>query len=98
MYEGLAERSATAEGIPKMNSTVTAPHIYRRRRATPWPIRVFLVVAILFGIWVDVSTADSNADDQDQAAANPDQTPLLGLSGMHSLAADIVRTLASRRS
>jgi hypothetical protein len=79
-----------------MNSTLPAPRINRRRRATPWPIRVFLIVAILFGIWVDVSNSDSNADPQ--TAANPTQTPLLGLSSVHSLAADIVRTLASRRS
>ena len=78
-----------------MNTTLPTPHIYRPRRATPWPIRLFVVVAILFGIWVDVSTADSSTDSQ--AASAPRQTPLLGLSSEHSLAADIVRTLASRR-
>ena len=75
-----------------MNSTLPAPRLYRQRRPTPWPIRIFLVVAIAFGIWVDVSTSDSNGD----SAADPGQTPLIGLTGEHSAAATIVRTLAAR--
>ncbi len=73
--------------------TSTRPN-YRHRSETPWPIRVFLIAAILFGIWVDVSNADSNADTH---AARHDQTTLLGLNGDHSRTADVVRALASRR-
>jgi len=77
---------------PKMNPTLPAPRLYRQRRPTPWPIRIFLVVSIAFGIWVDLSTADSNGD----SANDPGQTPLIGLNGEHSAAANIVRTLAAR--
>jgi len=80
-----------------MNPTqTTSPlqRVHQRRRATPWPIRMFVVVAIVFGIWVDISTVDSNSTDQ---AASPTQTPLLGLTGEHSRVADVVRALASRR-
>jgi hypothetical protein len=76
----------------KMNSTLPTPRMYRRRRPTPWPIRIFLIVAIAFGIWVDVSTPDSNGN----SATDPSQTPLIGLTGEHSVAANIVRTLATR--
>jgi len=75
-----------------MNPTLPAPRLYRQRRPTPWPIRIFLVVAIAFGIWVDVSSSDSN----DDSATDPSQTPLIGLTGEHSVAATIVRTLAAR--
>ena len=77
-----------------MNATLPISHV-RRRRPTPWPIRIFVVVAVMFGIWVDVSTPDSIADVQ--PAANPTQTPLLGLTDEHSFTANLVRTLASRR-
>lgn len=75
-----------------MNPTLPAPRFVRSRRPTPWPIRIFLAVAIAFGIWVDLSTSDSNRD----SAADPSQTPLIGLTGEHSVAANIVRTLAAR--
>ncbi len=77
-----------------MNATLPISRIHRRR-PTPWPIRIFVVVAILFGIWVDVSTSDTIADAK--PTADPTQTPLLGLSDEHSFTANLVRTLASRR-
>ena len=77
-----------------MNASHTAPHTYSRP-ATPWPIRIILIVSILFGIWVDASTADSNSNGQ--VAADPTQTALLGLNDEHSVATHIVRTLAARR-
>ena len=77
-----------------MNTTFPIPRI-RQRRPTPWPIRIFVVVAILFGIWVDVSTPDSI--DGGQPTADRTQTPLLGLTDEHSFVANLVRTLASRR-
>ena len=78
----------------KMNAALTLPRI-RQRRPTPWPIRIFVGAAILFGVWVDVSTPDSI--DDPQPAANPKQTQLIGLTDQHSFFANLVRTLASRR-
>lgn len=78
----------------KMNAALTLPRI-RQRRPTPWPIRIFVVAAILFGVWVDVSTPDSI--DDPHPAANPKQTQLIGLTDQHSFFANLVRTLASRR-
>ncbi len=72
----------------------STPTNHRYRSATPWPIRVFVVVAILFGIWVDVSNADWKANPR---AAHHEQTALLGLNGDHSRTADVVRAFASRR-
>ena len=78
-----------------MNTTHPPQRIYRKR-PTPWPIRVFLVVAILFGIWADVSSDFSASADN--SGANPaSKTPLLGLADDHSYLADLVRTLAARR-
>ena len=78
----------------KMNAALTLPRI-RQRRPTPWPIRIFVVTAILFGVWVDVSTPDSI--DDPHPAANPKQIQLIGLTDQHSFFANLVRTLASRR-
>ncbi len=75
-----------------MNPSLPAPRFYRQRRPTPWPIRIFLVVAIAFGIWVDVSTSDSSGD----GSADPNQPSLIGLTGESSAAANIVRSLAAR--
>jgi hypothetical protein len=74
-----------------MNASHTAPHGFRHR-TTPWPIRTLLIVSILFGIWVDLSNAVSDANPTD--ATN---TPLIGLFAGHSTVTDIVRTLASRQ-
>jgi len=81
-----------------MNASIPT-HRFYRKRPTPWPVRIFLIVAIVFGIWVDVSTAglakpDATADDA--LAANPAQTPLLGLDDQHSKIENIVRSLAAR--
>ncbi len=78
----------------EMNAALPLPRI-RQRRPTPWPIRIFVVVAILFGVWVDVSTPDSI--DDPHPAANPKETRLIGLNDQHSFFANLVRTLASRR-
>jgi hypothetical protein len=81
-----------------MNASIPT-HRFYRKRPTPWPVRIFLVVAIAFGIWVDVSTADLGTTDSgtdDHIAANPTQTPLLGLHDEHSTIANIVRSLAAR--
>ena len=77
-----------------MNATLPISRI-RRRRPTPWPIRIFVVIATLFGIWVDVSTPDSI--EGGQPTADRTQTPLLGLTDEPSFTANLVRTLASRR-
>ncbi len=77
-----------------MNATLPISRI-RRRRPTPWPIRIFVAIAILFGIWVDVSTPGSIADTQ--PTVDPTKTPLLGLTDEPSFTANLVRTLASRR-
>ena len=74
-----------------MNTTQPEPRFYRKR-PTPWPIRIFLVVAILFGIWADVSRDFATHDDGSSAA----QTPLLGLAGDDSHVASLIRTLATR--
>lgn len=79
-----------------MNTTLATSRAPRRRSATPWPVRLLLVAAILFGIWVDISTDAANGDNQ--TMANPTRTTLLGLPDSNSLATDVVRTLASRRS
>ena len=83
-----------------MNASIPTQRFYRKR-PTPWPVRIFLIVAIAFGIWVDVSTADLGTADSasasdDTAAANPAQTPLLGLDDQHSKIENIVRSLAAR--
>lgn len=79
-----------------MNPTLPAPRFVRSRRPTPWPIRIFLVIAIAFGVWVDLSTDLNSAGANGDSAADPAQTPLIGLTGEHSVAANIVRTLAAR--
>ena len=78
----------------KMNTALQLPRI-RTRRPTPWPIRIFVVAAILFGVWVDVSTPDSI--DDSHTITNPKQTRLIGLSDQDSFFTNLVRTLASRR-
>ena len=81
-----------------MNASIPTQRFYRKR-PTPWPVRIFLVAAIVFGIWVDVSTADLGTIDSGtggQVAADPAQTPLLGLADDHSTMANIVRSLAAR--
>jgi hypothetical protein len=80
-----------------MNASVPTQRFYRKR-PTPWPVRIFLVVAIVFGIWVDISTADrqTTASNADDVAASPAQTPLLGLDDRHSKIENIVRSLAAR--
>jgi hypothetical protein len=78
-----------------MNASIPT-HRFYRKRPTPWPVRIFLVVAIVFGIWVDISTADRGAADSVDTAANPSQTPLLGLDDQHSKIENIVRSLAAR--
>ena len=76
-----------------MNPSVSAPHIYRRR-STPWPVRIFLVIAVLFGIWVDVNEPDWNTQTVTAARV---QTSVHGGAGQHSVVDNIIRTLASRR-
>ena len=76
-----------------MNPSFPAPHIYRRRPA-PWPVRIFLVIAVLFGIWVDVSEPDWNTKT---STADRIQTPVQGRVSEHSVVDNIIRTLASRR-
>ena len=80
-----------------MHTSLDGPRFYRKR-ATPWPVRIFLVVAILFGIWVDLSDADFGlrTPDGDAASNSPTRPPLLGLSDEHSFAANVVRSLAAR--
>jgi len=81
-----------------MNASLPTPRFYRKR-PTPWPVRIFLVVAIVFGIWVDISTADLATNDSgtdDQTAATQPQPQLLGLNGDHSTIANVVRSLAAR--
>ena len=81
-----------------MNASIPT-HRFYRKRPTPWPVRIFLIVAIVFGIWVDISTADLATTDpgtDDQTAANSTQPPLLGLDGDHSTIANVVRSLAAR--
>ena len=77
-----------------MNQSLSAPHIYRRR-PTPWPIRLFMVIAVLFGIWVDVNDADSS--NNTSTTAHRTQLPAQHHTGDHTVADDIIRTLASRR-
>jgi len=76
-----------------MNASLPTPRFYRKR-PTPWPVRIFLVVAIVFGVWVDISTADRATTDtgSDEQAA----PPLIGLDGDHSTIANVVRSLAAR--
>ena len=62
--------------------------------ATPWAVRVLLVVSIVFGIWVDVSNVGAAASNN----ADRDQIHLLGLTNERSTVGAIVKTLASRRS
>ena len=76
-----------------MNPSFPAPHIYRRRPA-PWPVRIFLVIAVLFGIGVDVSDPDWT---RKTSTADRIQTPAQGPAGEHSVVDNIIRTLASRR-
>lgn len=77
-----------------MNASIPTQRFYRKR-PTPWPVRIFLIVAIAFGIWVDVSTADRGTTD-DPSTLNPAQTPLIGLDDQHSKIENIVRSLAAR--
>ena len=80
-----------------MNTISTASQSTARshhRSATPWAVRVLLVVSILFGIWVDVSNVGSTASND----ADRNQVHLLGLTTEHSTVGAIVKTLASRRS
>jgi len=76
-----------------MNPSFPAPHIYRRR-PTPWPVRIILVIAVLFGMWVDVSEPDLNTKT---STAERIQTAAPGRAGEHSVVDNIIRTLASRR-
>jgi hypothetical protein len=78
----------------EMNAALSLPRI-RQRRRTPWPIRIFVVAAILFGVWVDVSTPDSI--EGSQPTDNPKQIRLIGLNDQNSFFENLVRTLASRR-
>jgi hypothetical protein len=80
-----------------MNVSLPTHRFYRKRPA-PWPVRIFLVVAIVFGIWVDVSTADLATNDSgaDDTAVAQTQPPLIGLTGDHSTVANVVRSLAAR--
>jgi hypothetical protein len=78
----------------EMNAALSLPRI-RQRRRTPWPIRIFVVAAILFGVWVDVSTSDSI--EGSQPTVSPKQTRLIGLNDPNSFFENLVRTLASRR-
>ncbi len=73
-----------------MNPTIPTSRFYRKR-PTPWPVRVVLVVAIVFGIWVDLSRDFGTDGDA------PAQPSLLGLDGDHSFMAGVVRSLAARR-
>ena len=76
-----------------MNPSLPAPHIYRRR-PTPWPIRIFLVIAMLFGIWVDVNEPDWSTET---STAERMQTQVHGRAGEHSVVNNLIQTLASRR-
>ncbi|MCX7064037.1 MAG: hypothetical protein NT024_05600 [Proteobacteria bacterium] len=76
-----------------MNPSLPAPHIYRRR-PTPWPIRIFLVIAVLFGIWVDVNEPDWSTKT---STAERMQTQVHGSAGEHSVVNSLIQTLASRR-
>jgi hypothetical protein len=78
-----------------MNTSIPTSRFYRKR-PTPWPVRIFLIVAIVFGIWVDISTADLAKTDPgtDDQPATP--TQLIGLNGDHSTLANVVRSLAAR--
>jgi hypothetical protein len=76
-----------------MNPSLPAPHIYRRR-PTPWPVRVLLVTAVLFGIWVDINEPDWSTKT---STAERIQASVQGRSGEHSVVDNIMHTLASRR-
>jgi len=81
-----------------MNASIPT-HRFYRKRPTPWPVRIFLIVAIVFGIWVDISTADLATTDPgtgDRASATQAQPALIGLDGDHSTVANVVRSLAAR--
>ena len=77
--------------VSSASQSITHSH---PRSATPWAVRLLLVVSILFGIWVDVSNVGSTPSN----TADRNQSHLLGLTNEHSTVGAIVKTLASRRS